>query len=82
MILRIGRAITIVVADNPEASRAYAKRRDASNLGARDFPEGTVWDGQRYVARVTYNARVWSIPTMRGKPTLLHDPATERAPLL
>lgn len=41
--------------------RIYASLRDESGLGASRFGEGEIFDqfGQ-YVARISYNARLWS----------------------
>jgi hypothetical protein len=42
-----------------EAQRTYARLRDESPLGPRDFPNGRLIleDGRRL--RISYNARVW-----------------------
>ena len=59
MILKIGYRASIEVSSFEEASRVYAQYRDASLEGASTFPDGTILDGARTIARVSYNAKVW-----------------------
>jgi hypothetical protein len=42
-----------------DASRCYCDRRDHSGLGASEFPEGELAIGDRVVARISYNGRIW-----------------------
>ena len=60
MILKIGRRSTHEVADAVEASRVFSAERDASGEGASTFPDGKVTDKGRFVARISYNGRIWS----------------------
>jgi hypothetical protein len=59
MILKIGNRAFFRVSSFEEASRIYARYRDASLEGAGTFPDGIILDGGRAVARVSYNAKVW-----------------------
>jgi hypothetical protein len=59
MILKIGARASIEVGSFAEASLVYAEHRDASFEGASTFPDGTIFDGNRMIARVSYNAKVW-----------------------
>jgi hypothetical protein len=58
MILRIGRRMTLEVADLPAASREYQRIRDESGEGGSTFPEGIVKGGSG-TYRISYNGRVW-----------------------
>jgi len=53
------RTKTYDVADLAEASRVYCAAREKSGLGASRFPSGEVFDGGRWVARVSFNGNVW-----------------------
>ncbi len=44
----------IKAATAAEASKVYAEKRDASGLGASEWPDGE-WNG----CRISYNAKVW-----------------------
>jgi hypothetical protein len=59
MNLKIGSRMSVQVSGFAEASHVYAELRDASREGASTFPDGVVFDGNRMVARVSYNAKVW-----------------------
>jgi hypothetical protein len=59
MTLKIGSRFSIEVATFEDASRVYARYRDASFEGASTFPDGVILDGNRTIARVSYNAKVW-----------------------
>ncbi|MFZ1103465.1 MAG: hypothetical protein WAN86_11600, partial [Hyphomicrobiaceae bacterium] len=59
MILQIGNRASFEVASFEEASQVYARYRDASFEGASTFPDGGILDGNRTIARVSYNAKVW-----------------------
>jgi hypothetical protein len=59
MILKIGSRMSVRVCGFAEASRVYADLRDASREGASTFPDGAIFDGNRMIARVSYNAKVW-----------------------
>jgi hypothetical protein len=59
MILKIGSRFSIEAASFEEASLVYARCRDASLEGASTFPDGVILDGNRTIARVSYNAKVW-----------------------
>jgi hypothetical protein len=59
MILKIGNRASIEVASFQEASQIYAQYRNASLEGASTFPDGTILDGTRTVARVSYNGKIW-----------------------
>ena len=46
-----------------EASTKYAAARDASGMGASEFPEAYIYrDGTKF-ARISYNGRVWDLAT-------------------
>lgn len=77
MILKIGSRASIEVSSFEDASQLYAQYRDASLEGASTFPDGTVLDGNRIIARVSYNAKVW--PPTRWAPgqTPLFDPYSQ-----
>lgn len=51
------------VRDYVEASRVFARLRDESGLGGSAWPDGRIYDvsGERprWVARISYNAKVW-----------------------
>jgi hypothetical protein len=59
MILKIGSRASFEVSSFEEASRVYARYRDASFQGASTFPDGVILDGNRTIARVSYNGKVW-----------------------
>jgi hypothetical protein len=48
------RTIKIKAATAKEASAIYCAKRDASGLGASEWPDGD-WNGHR----ISYNGRVW-----------------------
>ncbi|NNM62422.1 MAG: hypothetical protein HKM03_09655 [Steroidobacteraceae bacterium] len=58
MTLRIGRRMTVNVADLPSASREYQRLRDESGEGGSTFPDGVV-KGNSGTYRISYNGRVW-----------------------
>jgi hypothetical protein len=74
MILKIGNRVSIQVSSFEEASRVYAQYRDASLQGASTFPDGTILDGGRTIARVSYNAKVWPPERWRESQVPLFDP--------
>jgi hypothetical protein len=74
MILKIGSRVSLAVASFEEASRVYAQYRDASLEGASTFPNGLILDGNRVIARVSYNARVWPPTPWTHGQTPLFDP--------
>ena len=74
MILKIGNRVSIEVSGFEEGSRVYAQYRDASLEGASTFPDGTILDGGRTIARVSYNARVWPPAKWREGQVPLFDP--------
>jgi hypothetical protein len=74
MILKIGNRAAVEVASFEQASRIYAQYRDASLEGASTFPDGYILDGDRIIARVSYNARVWPPAGWREGQTPLFDP--------
>ena len=45
--------------DWADASRCYCDRRDRHGLGASEFPEGELAIGNRVIARISYNGRIW-----------------------
>jgi hypothetical protein len=56
--LRRGRLLQQVTL--AQASRLHQQRRDASGLGASEFPPMPIFDGAgRRAASVSYNGRVW-----------------------
>jgi hypothetical protein len=59
MILKIGKRGSFAVTAFAEASAVYARVRDLSLEGASTFPDGTIHDGRRIIARVSYNAKIW-----------------------
>jgi hypothetical protein len=65
--LKIGRQ-SWAVTDLAHASVVYQQQRDASGKGSSGFPAGAVYRGERRLATVTYNGRVWSAD---GNRTLL-----------
>lgn len=60
LTLKIGSRLTVKVADLTEASERYSEARDASGEGASTFREGRVFDGNKVVARISYNGRIWA----------------------
>ena len=74
MILKIGNRVSIEVSSFEEASRVYAQYRDASLQGASTFPDGTILDGGRTIARVSYNAKVWPPGKWHEGQTPLFNP--------
>jgi hypothetical protein len=78
LTLTIPRRLTVDVADFAAASAAYAQCRDLSGKGAGAFPEGAVTEGDRTIARVSYNGRVWALDAdkPRGGGTLAYCPAS------
>jgi hypothetical protein len=67
MKLRIGRRMTVEVADLAEASRVYQRARNEAMEGYSTFPPGRV-DGRYWVS---YNGRVWD----RDNETLISEAA-------
>ncbi|HEX7783466.1 MAG TPA: hypothetical protein VF509_11730 [Sphingobium sp.] len=45
--------------DWADASRCYCDRRDRYGLGVSEFPEGELAIGDRVIARISYNGRIW-----------------------
>jgi hypothetical protein len=74
MILKIGNRASLKVASLEEASRFYARYRDASFEGASTFPDGVIFDGTRIIARVSYNARIWPPTKWSQGQAPLFDP--------
>jgi hypothetical protein len=74
MILKIGSRASIEVSSFEEASQRYAQCRDASLEGASTFPDGTLLDGNRIIARVSYNAKVWPPTKWIAGQAPLFDP--------
>lgn len=66
MILKIGNRASFNVSSLEQASLLYGQYRDASLEGASTFPDGSILDGRRTVARVSYNGKVW--PPARWSP--------------
>jgi hypothetical protein len=73
MKLHIGRR-AFPVADFAEASRLYDEARQASGLGASQFMDGTIKEGRKTVARVSYNAKVWSVAAWVPGMVPLYNP--------
>ena len=63
----------VEVASIKEAAQIYEAIRDASLLGARDFPSGLLTENgiERYT--ISYNGRVWGMDR-----TLAYDPHLHR----
>lgn len=58
--LQIGGRRPIPVQDFADASRAYEFVRDAIGFGMRSrLAAGKVMEGERHVATISYNGRVW-----------------------
>ncbi|MGH8159278.1 MAG: hypothetical protein ACREPQ_14250 [Rhodanobacter sp.] len=57
--LKIG-GKAVAVCDLYDASSHYQILRDDSGEGASTFPEGMVYNGDVWVARISYNGRVWA----------------------
>jgi hypothetical protein len=74
MLLNIGNRASFDVSSFEEASRIYAQYRDISLEGASTFPDGTILDGGRTIARVSYNAKVWPPAKWREGQVPLFDP--------
>ena len=62
-----------VVAGWEAASTTYSVRREASGLGARDFPRGTVKLGGIAIAHVSYNGRIWPLHEWEPNVTPIYD---------
>lgn len=74
MTLKFGRR-SVRVADFAEASKVYSTARDKAGLsGASRWPEGTIFDGGRQVARVSYNARIWEPGDWRPGDAPIYTP--------
>lgn len=43
-----------------EASAIYCEMRDASGEGGSTWRDGRLYRGEEYVARISYNGRVWA----------------------
>lgn len=68
------------IADLAEASRVFQKYRDDNGLQPNQmYAGGKVYDGERHVATVTYNGKVWSPDSCGAKggfkvpKVLLHE---------
>lgn len=59
--------------DWADASRCYGERRDRSGLGASGFPEGELLVGDRVIARISYNGRIWLAGPWHPGDTPLYD---------
>jgi hypothetical protein len=59
MILKIGNRASIRVFSFEQASLLYRQYRDSTLEGASTFPDGTILDGTRTIARVSYNGKIW-----------------------
>lgn len=74
LTIRIGRK-AYAVADLATASRMVSAARDKSGVGNSRFTTPLIFEGERQVAYVSYNGRVWAgLPTAwkpGDKP--LHD---------
>ncbi|MBQ4855653.1 hypothetical protein IMW82_13325 [Rhodanobacter sp. B2A1Ga4] len=65
----------IPVRDLYDASAVYQGERDSSGAGMSTWLEGQIYLGTEYVARVSYNGRVWRTkPWVDGDVPLL-EPA-------
>jgi hypothetical protein len=60
LTLTIPRRLTQDVVDFAAASAAYAQARDLSGEGYSTFPEGVIDRRGEFVAKVSYNGRVWA----------------------
>lgn len=60
-------------------SAAYCKARDESGEGASTFPFPDIEDGGAFVARLSYNGRVWPYGAY-GESLPLYDPAADPVP--
>lgn len=76
--LIIGTEVSRDVASLEEASAAWCWYRDINGFGARDMPEVYVQDGDRKVARISYNGRSWS-PDVRDREIPLDNRKTVEA---
>ena len=74
MILKIGNRAAITVANFHQASTAYATARNESGEGASTFPDGVIMADGQPVARVSYNAKVWSVKEWEPGDLPLYDP--------
>lgn len=62
-------------------SAAYCKARDESGEGASTFPFPDIEDGGAFVARLSYNGRVWPYGAY-GESLPLYDPAADPVPAM
>lgn len=65
LTLKIGNRASMQTETIAAASQMYAAERDKSYEGASTFPDGVLLQGNRKVARISYNAKVWSLGDMR-----------------
>lgn len=59
LTIRVGRK-AYPIADYAEASRLFCAARDKAGTGGRDTPTPLIFEGDRQVAYVSYNGRVWA----------------------
>lgn len=64
---------TLAAADWAEASRLYCERRDALDLGASMYPDGSLLIGDIPVGRISYNGRVWQPGAWQPDDVPLYD---------
>lgn len=68
--IQIGRRC-YACSDLARASTVYQQKRDASGKGASQFPRGRVFKGDRLIALVSYNGRVWDADADNNSPLLM-----------
>lgn len=67
LTIRIGRK-AYAIADLAAASRMVSAARDRSGVGSSRFPAPLIYEGERQVAHVSYNGRVWAGLPMQWTP--------------
>lgn len=72
LTIRIGRK-SYPIGNYADASRMVCKARDKSGVGSSRFSDPLIYEGDRAVAYVSYNGRVWA-----GSP---RDWTPDRTPL-
>lgn len=63
----------VPVASFAEASAIYSDARDRSGKGYSTWPDGTVLEGGKVIARVSYNGRVWAPGPWKSDAVPLYD---------
>lgn len=84
MRLCIGLGDAGEVADFAAASARYRAARDADGRGASEFPEGRIFEHHKFIARVSYNGRVWPMGKWVAGMRPLYDcfPVSESVELI